>query len=559
MTFKSVNRKISRASIALLSALSLTGIAPAVNAESSTARVSNGEVTIHAQQASPLNPEDNILGPNDGTELTSGLTMANVTFTATPIILKGTSANGSFDSSDYDLDPSRTSLSQTTNATGVADFSGLTDGYYLFHQSTSIGGIRTIKDFIVAVNTTDSSAIDVNVYPKLDLTPSNDLQKIALTNAKDNFNGKTPDQIAAVNKKAGTTQEINAINASGVLNAGDAGNTTTAGAGDTITWNLNSIFDASQITNVNNPTADTTGTYSVKDTLPAAVNYSAATAALTVSVADSTGDVAGTLTADTDYTVTISGSEITVTLTTAGQLKAAGLLSNASGQINIQLPTTVASNFVGTAVNSVVTSVVNAFGVDISNSATKTASVNVGGVEIEKVNGANKALKGATFVLVRAKDEAAAKALVTANAADIKNDGSISGLTDNTTAEFVKDISGKIISRTTGDDGLAAWTGLNLVDSNTDETNATNYFAVEIQAPADYELPSPSTGANVFAVTADTTVTPGEKKITNNRPFDLPFTGGTGITAILILAAAAGIGAIIIRRRKNDEVEEISK
>jgi hypothetical protein len=526
LNFKTLSKSFTLFSAALLGAASLAGIAGTVNAESSAAKSSNGAVTIHAQQATPPTPEDNMLGPNDGSPLTSGPTMANVTFKATPITPKTdasamVNASGIPDPAGFTIDTNRSVLTQTTDAKGNASFTGLSDGYYLFHQFTTAGGIRTIQDFIVTVNTKDANAIEVNVYPKLSLSPFNDLQKIALTDAADNFNGKTPDQISGIHKKAGSAQEINPIDSvTKILTPGDAGNVTTAASGNTVTWNVNSIFDPSQVTNVKEVLADTAGSYQIKDTLPDGVSYSAEKAALIVNVADASGNVIRSLVEGTDYIVVVADKLITITLTTPGQLKTSAFLDHAAGQLNIQIPTNVDAGFVGTATNSVVTTVVNAFGVDISHSTAQTAGVNVGGVEIEKVDAAQQALSGATFVLVRAKDEAAAKALIIANADKITNDGSVSGLKDAVNAEFVKDATNTIVTRTTGTDGLAAWTGLNLVDENTDATNTSNYYAVEIKSPAEYTLPSPMTAANVTPVTADTTVTAGQEKVVNSRTFN---------------------------------------
>jgi len=587
MKLNSLNKNFALASVSLLALSTLAGFSglATVNAKTTNVadQVSNGEVAIYAQSAAgnqnttqnnglvdsdgnPVNDSgiaNNQTGgqagntgstKNDGSQQTTlegstPSTMANVTFSATKYVGTGV-PTGVTDPSFTDT----TSVAPvTTDASGLADFTGLTDGYYLFHQVTTVNGITTVGDFIVQVSHEDSQAGIVNVYPKLDMSSSAGLGTSATTNADDNFNGQTPNQIANPNATGNSDQTLtntdnNAGNenlANGTwTNGSDNQNTTTAAAGNTVNWNVNTVFDSSQ-TNNGNGTTGGTGTYIVTDQLPNnLVNSSTVTVStVIVNVTNGSGTKVGTLTPTTDYTITNDGNgKIVVTLTTAGQQHAASLLGNAAGALNIIIPSTT------TAVKS---------------------TLNVGGLEMTKTDAStNAALAGATFTVVRADNKEDAQDFVEANAAYFNNSasgGTVTNLTSSKAAFVTGDTSGNAntsatapVTFTTGKDGIATFNGLNLVDNNTDGSNTTNYYLVEVAAPTGYQLPSVTTAANLTgAVTASTAPAATDTTITNNKPFALPFTGGQGLAGIIAIATVSGVIAFAIKRRKDNEEEVV--
>ena len=622
MTFTQLSKKFALASTTILALSALSGLSNVrVTAADTQDQVSNGEVKIYAQSAAGntstttnndgsdtdtgvTNNQSTGQAGNQGTtqnngttQSVTGMTMSNVTFSATKY------AGSGVPTGTTDAAFTGATVTATSNASGLADFTGLTDGYYLFHQVTTVNGITTVKDFIVQVNTTDSQAGTVNVYPKLDMSSSAGLADTATTNASDNFNGKTPNDFLSAGTLTGTGAKTDqTLSGTGSTIGGTQGdndytwsansddqNTTTAAGNNIVNWNVNSVFDSSQTSDGSTTgTVSVTGTYVVTDKLPtnlvdiSNVNNNS----VIVNVTDATGKAVGTLTAGTDYSVTTAADgTVTVTLTAKGQTDTAALLNGKDGALNIVIPTTVLPNAVGSAKDSATTSITNAYGADLSTTTPVSSTLNVGGLDFQKVDATSNApLAGAMFVLVQAKDYASAQALVEANASYFNNSAQtgnpstmsnadaafVTGAPDatNAPAEANGDTNKSTIAMTTTNaDGIAAFSGLNLVDDNTDTTNQQNYFAVEVMAPKGYTLPSATNGANVFSaggLKATTTAfnltsSVDSNTITNTKPFDLPFTGGAGIGAILVIATVAGVSALVIRRKKNNDEEVIVK
>lgn len=595
-------------------------------------QVSNGEVKIYAQQAagntvnggtSNNNGSDTDEGitnnqtpaqtgnqgstKNNGTSQTvTGGTMANVIFSAQQFKSytdsDGKVHNAPTDASDSGFTGTKTTA--TSDANGLADFTGLTDGYWKFSQVTTVNGITTVKDFIVYVNHSDGEAGTVNVYLKLDMSKSAGLGDVATTDAKGIGSVKDPNAISAPNSTDGVSDQTltnsagndgNHGNVNGDTQDGtwsntntDNKNTTTAAAGNTVNWNVNSVFDSSQTSG--DTSATTAGSYQIIDKLPTNLVDTTNTAAKTVvNVTDGSGKKITTL-PSSDYTVDVADDgTVTVTLNTQGQLDAAKALNGADGAINVVLPTTVKDGAVGSASDSATTKITNAYGADLSTSEAVGSTLNVGALDFVKQDATSKAaLKGAEFVLVRADSQEDAQALVKANESYFNNATPTGNPTtlSNDNAEFVMqtasaintgnnangNATGKTIAlATTDSNGIASFTGLNLVDldtssatsavDGTDKGATGTYFAVEVKAPTGYQLPSADTGANVFgAETAITTALNGdgttdENVITNTKPFALPFTGGEGLAGIVIIANAAGLAAFAIRKKKDSEEE----
>lgn len=573
MKVNPMNKKFTLASVVLLAAVSNIIIpSSSVWAVTTTIKnqVSNGEVVIYAQQAGPSSSTatGNAIGNNDGTQQSAGesststatnnLTMSNVEFSATKITPTGAASamvnsTGDVVPSAFTSDAASRKI-QKTNVNGMTDFTGLTDGYWLFHQITLVGGVQTVKDFIVTVNTSDTANKGpLNVYPKQDMSKVKNLFDIVATNADDNYNGKTPNELVSPN--ADNTTLID-------TNAADGSNTTTASAGSRVGWNVNTTFDKSQWTNTSDVVTapdipdNVKAKFTIEDTIP--TGFTIGTPSLR----------AGTtaLVPETDYTMTVTNQVVSVSLTTAGIKKVAALLDSSTPTINMNLyiPTTVSGTVTaGTYRDSAKTVITNAYGVDLS-STPKNSSVNIGGVQITKTNGtAAITASPSTFVLVRAKNEAAADALVKKYASAFN--GSTSELstlpvaysaTEN--ASFVAKADGSIAVEGTGTSGVATFSGLNLVDTNTDTEYTMNYYAVEVIAPDGYQLPTATTAANVTKVNASTTPSAHNNDIVNNRPFPLPFTGGAGIVAIVLVAGVTGFAALVIRKKK-EEAEEDAK
>ena len=232
--------------------------------------------------------------------------------------------------------------------------------------------------------------------------------------------------------------------------------------------------------------------------------------------------------------------------------------------MNLYIPTTVSGSVTaGSYKDNAKTTIINAYGVDLS-STPKNSTVNIGGVQLTKTDGTSAITSSpATFVLVRAKDAAAAEALVKKHASSFN--GSSSDLSSLPTAysstdkaSFVTQADGTIAVKTTGASGVATFSGLNLVDTNTDTENTSNYFAVEVIAPDGFQLPTATTAANVTKVNASTTPAAHNNDIVNNKTFPLPFTGGAGIVVVVLVAGAAGFAAMVICKKKQ-EVEVDSK
>lgn len=612
MKLNSLNKKFALASVSLLTFSALAGFGGLVNVNAKTTavsdQVSNGEVAIYAQSVAGNTSTTN---NNDGTDTDTGVTnnqtggdqagntaktqndgtqqsslegstpsvMANVTFSATKYTGTGVPtgvADSAFNGAK---------VTATSDASGLADFTGLADGYYLFHQVTTVNGITTVGDFIVQVNHNDSQAGILNVYPKLDMSQSAGLGTSATTDADGNFNGDTPNDIKNPGSLDGVSDQTlyNADGGQGNENVADGTwettnsnpdnqNTTTAAAGNTVNWNVNTVFDSSQ-TNNGDGTTGVTGTYVVTDQLPNdLVDSSSVTAnTIIVNVTDGKKNNVGTLTAGTDYTLTNDGNgKIVVTLTPAGQEHAASLLGgNSDGALNIVIPTTVKTGAVGSDTDSATTTITNAYGADLSTTEASKSTLNVGGVDMTKTDASTKApLAGATFTVVRAAGPDEAKAFVEDNAAYFNNSaagGTVANLTSSNAGFVTGDSNGNAsttattpVTFTTGEDGIATFSGLNLVDNNTDTTNTSNYYLVEVAAPKGYQLPAPNTAANLTgAVKATTTPTATDTLITNSKPFALPFTGGQGLAGIIAIATVSGVVAFAIKRRKDNEEEVV--
>ncbi|AYF99927.1 SpaH/EbpB family LPXTG-anchored major pilin [Lactococcus allomyrinae] len=521
-SFKSINRKVSMATVALMTIVSLssavTAFADTNVPDSSTTR----EITIHALQGTPTANKPGFV--NDGTEQNvTGTPLQHVTFTATLVTPTGSAANMKVgDTSTYTT--TSTVVSGETDTNGTVSLNITEDGYYLLHQVTTVGGVASMQDSIVQVplNSSSSQAVngwlyDINVYPKTDLSQDNAVNKTV------EIGDNVLDDNTGTNKQA------------------------TVFAGQDITWNLASAFSDSMVTDDGK-----VGSFELTDALNSNLTFKA------INFVVGTKEIS--LDSTTDYTLTTTDGNIDLKLTETGIKAIKAAKESSSDQFIVNLTTTVSNTYkYGQIGNYFTTSVKNAYGVDLSNttgsgntnlhinllgssdSTTDVPEVYLGALRIQKIDSVSKTpLSGATFKLIKASSKDEAQALV---------DGKTS------TATYVQNPSqaGQDYSLTTGTDGMIEFDGLELTDTaeQTGDTSTANthYYVIETAAPTGYDLPT-----SVVEVVASIDPTTTQVGVSNNLDggnIKLPFTGGQGMIGIIVIAGVATTASIVIRRRKT--------
>ena len=546
-TFKSLNRKVTVATVGLLTvtALSCTG---SVFADSTTTpdTTSAREITIHAYNGTQNNPKP--LGNNDGSALTvtGQQALANIGFSAVKIV----PADGS---TVLKMDPSNPATYKVTGTpiSGITDSNGslvlnigtdnTNDGYYLVTQTTSSDGITATAPFIVQVplnstgTTTDGSwTYDVNVYPKLDASQYT-----------------TPDKTIGLNNGTNTDKQDSIF------------------AGQSVTWNLATNLP----TSMRIKKADgnyTYGTAEFTDQLDSNLTYQSITfsTALQNTSTNSFSQINSlTLIPDKDYTLTITNGLVDLKLTESGIATVLAALPAATpGNTSMFIPnitTKVSSTYTyGQIGNSFIPLLTNAYGVNLNpdknssnpetpsdldggNTPIEKPDLYLGALSIRKVDSVSgTALQGAVFGI----------ATTSANASDNKfiqkaADGTLYADKDS----VPKGVTTTDYTQTTDGSGEATFDGLKLQD-NTGVTNVlsanTTYYISEITAPEGYNKTN-----GPFQVTAG--IKNPLNKLTNNlngENIKLPFTGGQGIIGLIIIAGvAAGTSIVIRRRRTSDE------
>ncbi|MDR0299691.1 MAG: flagellar hook-length control protein FliK, partial [Streptococcaceae bacterium] len=163
MTLKTLNKKVALLSVGLITATALAGLANVkIGAVANSANsISNGEVKIFAQSAAGntatttnndgtntdtgiSNNQTPAQAGNQGSTVNDGSAQASLQGT-TPSVMSGvvftaTKWTGAAAPSQTDVDGSSASwngtvTSVTTDSTGLADFTGLSTGFYLFKQT----------------------------------------------------------------------------------------------------------------------------------------------------------------------------------------------------------------------------------------------------------------------------------------------------------------------------------------------------------------------------------------------------------------------------------------
>lgn len=282
------------------------------------------------------------------------------------------------------------------------------------------------------------------------------------------------------------------------------------------------------------------------------------------------------LTNGTEYEVTLNGAkisspnkvedltttankEVVVSLTDAGKKK---VTLDEDTHIQVIYKVTTDKDFNGT--------ITNEFGVDylipgqepISETSDKPEYYN-GGFDIEKTDESKTALADAEFHIAVSKEDADAKKY-------LASDGKSYTLNDDGTATPALPTGVSFVTAKSGADGKAEFNGLELNWFTDDDGNGkqdpTNpaeatwakdkiekkYWVVETKAPNGYELIKDPVEVTVTLDTDDDAVV--ELDIVNKKKTDLPFTGGAGMTLMIVIALGAitiGTATMVVEKRRR--------
>ncbi|MFC4652348.1 SpaH/EbpB family LPXTG-anchored major pilin [Lactococcus nasutitermitis] len=556
-TFKTLNRKLSLATVSLLTVTTLGSSILAVSADTSGSpdTATPRSLVIHANAGANTTPPTENLDGTDNTDMDNIDPMSNVTFSYTQIEpLAGQSATtmNPNDSNTYVVVEGGKTGTLTTDETGTATADlGTTNGYYLVQQVTQGGGITAMDNFIAQVpmngggTSTDGEwNYNVNVYPKLDM-----------------------------DKESGSDKTLGL----GTSSADGSYKQQSIFAGQDVTWNLVQGFPES-MRSENPDNTYNYGSLSLTDQLSEDLTYKSIS--FSMALQDTTDNSISnltdlTLTEGTDYTLTGTsgaGSKVVLTLTNVGIDKIMAAYptvgDNQKAVFVTNLTTTVSSDYkYGQIGNSYLPDVENAYGTDLTpgenpsnpegnpnnpedNTPGNTPDVYLGAVSIAKVDSTSgTALAGATFAI--AIDEDHAK-----NGDYIQKD-TTTGMLYPDKAAVPEGVTTEDYTETTSATGAATFGGLELTDPGTDEagdakTTAKDYYLVETAAPEGYDVaPTP------FKVTAtyDNSATANIDNNLDGDSIHLPFTGGQGMIGLVVVAGVAASASLVIRRRKANKAE----
>ncbi len=269
--------------------------------------------------------------------------------------------------------------------------------------------------------------------------------------------------------------------------------TSNAAVGEDVVWSIISDIPYD---------IDTYQSYVITDTLDDALTYKSLT-------------IDG-LTVDTDYTISVAGQKVTVSLTDEG-------MDNLAGESSISLTLTTTLNADGDLLNGVTNTATldykNSTGTEGTATDTTTSKATTSGFQVKKVDGDGAALAGATIALFADKE-----------------------CTTPVTFYTDKNLTNTATSVVTGDDGVVGFYGI---------ANGT-YYVLETKAPTGYEL-----DGKVYTVTVDNDTDTDdaiEATITNVKSdsiINLPQTGGIGIEIVVICGVVMMIIAAFIIRKKR--------
>lgn len=240
--------------------------------------------------------------------------------------------------------------------------------------------------------------------------------------------------------------------------------------------------------------------------------------------------------------------EVVVSLTQAGMKK---VTLDEDTHLQVVYKVTTDKDFNGT--------IANKYGVDylipgqepVTEESKENPEYFDGGFDIKKTDEGSTALKGAEFYIATSEADANGKKY-------LASDGKSYTLNDDGTSTPTLPAGVTYVTAASDDSGKAEFNGLELNwftdddgDGKQDPTNPAeatwakdkiekDYWVVETKSPSGYELIKDPQKVTVTLDTAeDTTV---ELTVVNKKKTDLPFTGGNGMTLMIVVA----LGAIVL-------------
>lgn len=286
------------------------------------------------------------------------------------------------------------------------------------------------------------------------------------------------------------------------------------------------------------PDVDVIDGYKVVDDLDPKLDYVGAAVTLT----NGTPLIAGTDYTVTPATATAGGPQVEVVFTAAGRAK---LVDNRDAQVVVVLTTTV--NTVGEIVNTALL-YPNQASFDVTpgdpggpNTPENPVVTKWGGITLNKTNSADDAaLAGAKFqVYAGTTADFSAAAPVTVPGVAVENGGSV----------WTSAADGQVAV-----DGLRYSTWANNAAVSAGQPGYIYYWLVEVEAPAGFELlPEPIAFEVNSAATAQTV---NVENVPSNSGFQLPFTGGVGVTWLYAAGGFLVAGALLLtaRNRRKQQV-----
>lgn len=271
------------------------------------------------------------------------------------------------------------------------------------------------------------------------------------------------------------------------------------------------------------------------------------------------------LTNGTEYEVTLAGNkissptkvedltvgskkEVVVSLTQAGMKK---VTLDEDTHLQVVYKVTTDKDFNGTIANKYDVNYLIPGQEPIKEESKENPEYFDGGFDIKKTDEGSTALKGAEFYIAASEADANAKKY-------LASDGKSYTLNDDGTSTPALPSGVTYVTATSDDSGKAGFNGLELNwftdddgDGQQDPTNPAeatwpkdkiekDYWVVETKSPSGYELIKDPQKVTVTLDTAeDTTV---ELTVVNKKKTDLPFTGGAGMTLMIVVA----LGAIVL-------------
>lgn len=311
--------------------------------------------------------------------------------------------------------------------------------------------------------------------------------------------------------------------------------------------------------------------YTIRDTLNGAILLDD----LTVNVKSENGDWTA-LDLGTDYTVTLNGVDVTahpitnfssdekavaVNLTNEGMKKIA---TNDNTNIQVVFETHTDKDFNGTILNHMDVDYLSPGlePVEVPSTPEEDPEYYTGGFDIKKTaEDETKLLAGAEFHLAVSEDDAKANKFLASDGQSytLNNDGT-------TTPNMPGGV--ELLTATSDDQGLAEFNGLELnwytdtdgdgqQDIGTEPTFDADqikrdYWIVETKAPEGYELLKAPQQITVNLATENNDTI--EATIVNESITDLPFTGGSGTTMLIVIAIGAitiGTAAVVIDKKRQ--------